>query len=209
MVGPCVTPALTRAGVCGVCWGLGGRNSPPQTSRCHLGCGDSLAIPNPSSFGALLCTPFPRGSHNTVPTSSPWPLCKPPSCPPLVPGLGHSPHCTLQSQGSPSLSQGHPSVAPRSPFIQLPAQTSTAGTGSFTKHSLNIYLCRIVLDSGDLQGRETGSSPSEPASPPKTEPASIKRAEPPRRAVPGVPAGRGPQPGLLPGEGSPDVSAPG
>lgn len=89
------------------------------------------------------------------------------------PGSWASPSLHTPVPGPPSLSQGHPPVALRSPFIQLPAQTSTAGTGSFTKHSLNIYLCRIVLDPGDLQGRETGSSPSEPANPPKTEPMSI------------------------------------
>lgn len=89
------------------------------TSRCHSGCWDPAALE--------LCSapPFCRGSHSTVPASSPQPLFMSLShlLPPVNPG---TPNPVAHSNpGHPSLSGGHqvscqPFVALRLPFIGCP-----------------------------------------------------------------------------------------
>lgn len=113
----------------GVCKGLGGGQLLPMGHKQMSLCPRELG---PSSSGALLCSPFCRGSHSAVPASSPQrvhtsqTLLLPAQSPGTPHPIAHS------SPGPPSPSGGHPGEQSSSwgtevTLHPLPVQTSQAG----------------------------------------------------------------------------------
>lgn len=167
-------PRLVPPSRAGVCKGLGGGQlllmGHKQMSLRELG---------PSSFGALLCSPFCRGSHSAVPASSPQHLHTSQTLllPAQSPGTPHP--IALSSPGPPSRSGGHPgeqssSCGTEVTLHPLPVQTSQAGLCTCAG-ARDWSRCRDPL------GRRDGVLTPEPPNCWKTDPVCGNQPGPCRR----------------------------